>query len=320
MPETGGSIAEPRAFVNVGRRNHWVLLVAWLVSALQPNGPFPVLVLQGEQGSAKSSTARLLRSLIDPNKSPLRSPPGEIRDIMIAAQNSWLVAFDNVSYLPPWLSDALCRLATGGGYSTRELYSDDQEKIFDATRPILLNGIDAVVIRGDLIDRSLVLQLPEIRIRAKPEKELWKSFHEAQPRISGALLDTVSGALRNAPNVSISELPRMADFAIFATAAEESLGWPEGRDGKAIFNNRTEISTLPLDDSPITPALRIMLRAENSFKGGAAAFPKELEHLSDPRDHRNGWPRSARALSTALRRLAPALRAAGFGQIWPNFR
>lgn len=319
MPEEGGSVDELRQFVNVGRRGDWVLLVAWLVDTFQPDGPFPILVLQGEQGSAKSTTARVLRSLIDPNKSPLRSPPSEIRDVMIAAQNSRMVAFDNISSLPPWLSDVLCSLATGGGFSTRELYSDDQEKLFDATRPTMLNGIDGVVIRGDALDRSLVLQLPEISdAKRKPEKELWERFHEAQPRILGALLDAVSGALRNAPNVHISELPRMADFAIFATAAEESLGWPEGIVCKAIINNRTEISTLPLDDSPITPALRIMLRARDNFKGSAAALLKVLEHRSDPKDHRNGWPRSARALSTALRRLAPALRAAGvrvsFGQ------
>lgn len=150
QPVHGGSIEELRQLVNVGRKDDWVILVAWLVGAFQPDEPFPLLVLQGEQGSAKSTTGRLLRSLIDPNKSPLRSPPRDIRDIMIAAQNSWIVAFDNISYLPPWLSDGLCSLATGGGFSTRELYTDAQETLFVAKRPILLNGIDGVVIRETL--------------------------------------------------------------------------------------------------------------------------------------------------------------------------
>jgi hypothetical protein len=161
-PQRDGSIEELKKLVNVGTKNNWVMLVAWIVSAFQFGGPFPVLVLQGEQGSAKSTAARLLRSLIDPNKSPLRAEPREVRDLMIAANNGAVVAFDNVSHLPPWLSDALCSLATGGGFSTRELYSDDQEAIFNATRPILLNGIDGVVVRGDLLDRSLILDLPEI--------------------------------------------------------------------------------------------------------------------------------------------------------------
>jgi hypothetical protein len=312
IPETGGSTKELRKFVNIGSQRDWVLMVAWLVDAFHPEGPFPILVLHGEQGSAKTTTARVLRSLIDPNKSPLRSPPHDERDVMIAAQNSRMVAFDNISYLAPWLSDALCRLATGGGYATRALYTDDEEKIIDEKRPVLLNGIDVVGGRGDLLDRSLVLQLPEISdAKRTPEEEVWKDFGEAQPRILGALLDAVSGALRNRPNVNISQLPRMADFAIFATAAEESLGWPEGTVGKAIANNRREISTLPLDDSPITPALRNLLHAKSGFKGTATALLQALEYYrSDSKKHDKGWPRSVRALSAALRRLAPALRAA----------
>ena len=95
-----------------------------LVAALNSLGPFPVLVLQGEAGSAKSTAVRVLRELVDPNTTPLRAEPREIRDLMIAARNSWCTAFDNVSYLTPWLSDALCRLATGSGFATRMLYRD----------------------------------------------------------------------------------------------------------------------------------------------------------------------------------------------------
>ena len=312
-PVSGGSIKELRQFVNVGRKDDWVILVAWLVGAFQPDEPFPLLVLQGEQGSAKSTAGKLLRSLIDPNKSPLRSPPRDIRDIMIAAQNGWIVAFDNISYLPPWLSDGLCSLATGGGFSTRELYTDAQETLFVAKRPILLNGIAGVVVRGDALDRALVLNLPEITdAKRRPEKELWASFREAQPRILGALLDAVAGALRNASNVHISALPRMADFAIWSTAAEESLGWRPGTVVRAITNNQNETKTLPLDASPITPALRTMLRANhNRFKGPAAALLKELEYRIQSEKRPSGWPKSAHLLSSALRRLAPNLRAAG---------
>lgn len=312
-PMSGGCITELRQFVNVGRRDDWVILVAWLVGAFQPDESFPVLVLQGEQGSAKSTAAKLLRSLIDPNKSLLRSPPRDIRDIMIAAHNSWIVAFDNISYLPPWLSDGLCSLATGGGFSTRELYTDAQETLFVAKRPIMLNGIDGVVVRGDLLDRSLVLQLPEIADRKrKPEKKLWARFDEARPYILGALLDAVAGALRNASNVHMSALPRMADFAIWSTAAEESLGWRPGTVARAITNNQKETKTLPLDASPITPALRTMLRANNNrFKGPAEALLRELEFRTQWEKRPRNRPKNPQVLSSSLRRLAPNLRAAG---------
>jgi hypothetical protein len=184
----------------------------------------------------------------------------------------------------------------------------------------LLNGIDGVVVRGDLLDRSLIVQLPEIGdAKRKPEKKLWTSFEDAQPRILGALLDAVAGALRNESSVHVPVLPRMADFASWATAAEEALGWRGGTVVKAITDNQNETKTLPLDSSPITPALRTMLRANhNTFKGPAAALLKELEFRTTGEKRPTGWPKSAQGLSSMLRRLAPNLRAAGvyveFGQ------
>lgn len=143
-----------------------MLIAAWLLSALGPPGPYPALVLVGEQGTAKSMAARLLRSLVDPNSAPLRSLPREERDLFVAANNGWTICFDNVSKMPDWLSDALCRLATGGGFAVRELYSDSNEVLFNAQRPVILNGIDDVAGRPDLLDRAMVLALQPI-----PEEE-----------------------------------------------------------------------------------------------------------------------------------------------------
>src|SRR5688572_9269814 len=137
-PVLGGQVDALRPFVNVADPADWRLLVAWLLGALRPSGPYPVLILHGEQGSAKSTTARVLRELCDPNSAPLRSEPSNERDLMIAATNGWMVTLDNLSRLPAWLSDALCRLACGGGFGTRELYSDADEIIFDAARPVVL--------------------------------------------------------------------------------------------------------------------------------------------------------------------------------------
>src|SRR5207253_9109386 len=150
QPASGGCVAELRDYLNVSSDAAWQLAVAWLVAAFFPHGPYPVLALHGEQGSAKSTMARLLRSLIDPNAAPLRSEPREARDLIISATNGWLVALDNLSHLPPWLSDALCRLSTGGGFATRELYTDSEEVIFDAQRPVILTGIEEVATRSDL--------------------------------------------------------------------------------------------------------------------------------------------------------------------------
>src|SRR5262249_20593555 len=153
-------------------------------------GPYAVLILTGEQGAAKSTMARLLRWLIDPNAAPLRSQPRDGRDLVIAARNSWVLAFDNLSYLPIWLSDCLCRLATGGGFATRELYTDADEVIFDSQRWVILTSIEDVASRGDLLDRAVILRLPAIpEEKRRTEAAFWVAADAARPAILGALLD-----------------------------------------------------------------------------------------------------------------------------------
>jgi hypothetical protein len=147
MPKQGGSTKTLKQFLNVQSGEQFILAVAWLLAALRNCGPYPILALAGEQGSAKSTFSKLSRSLVDPNAAPLRALPREERDLFIAANNGHVLVFDNVSSMPLWLSDAICRLATGGGFSVRQLYTDQDEILFDAQRPVILNGIENVVDR-----------------------------------------------------------------------------------------------------------------------------------------------------------------------------
>jgi hypothetical protein len=162
VPITGGSVETLRAFLNVQSDQDFVLVVAWALAVLRNKGPYPALVLSGEQGSAKSTFSAILRALLDPNTAPLRALPREDRDLFIAASNGHVLAFDNVSGLPAWISDTLCRLATGGGFAVRQLYTDQDEVLFDAARPVILNGIEDIVTRPDLADRAVFLPLEPI--------------------------------------------------------------------------------------------------------------------------------------------------------------
>ncbi|HBI41572.1 MAG TPA: hypothetical protein DDY78_01785 [Planctomycetales bacterium] len=187
-PKRGGRLDELRSLVNLPDDDAWILFVSWLLAAFRPGRPFPVLAVNGEQGSAKSTLCKMGRALIDPNAAPLRRPPREDRDLMVAAANSWIVAFDNLSGLTPALSDTLCALSTGGGFGVRELSSDGDEKLFDAMRPIMLNGIEDLATRADLLDRCVSLTLTMIDDdRRRDEAELWKLFEEARPPDSGRL-------------------------------------------------------------------------------------------------------------------------------------
>ena len=126
----------------------------------------------------------------------MRALPREDRDLFIAASNGHVLAFDNVSGLPAWISDTLCRLATGGGFAVRQLYSDQDEVLFDAARPVILNGIEDIVTRPDLADRAVFLTLEPIpEERRRPEQELWAAFEAERPRILGVLLDAVAKGL-----------------------------------------------------------------------------------------------------------------------------
>src|SRR4029078_8836535 len=193
-----GSIEILRPFLNLSSHNDFVLVVAWLLAALRPHGPYPLLAISGEQGSAKTVLSKVLRALVDPNVAPLRALPRDERELMIAANNGHLLAFDNLSGLPPWLSDALCRIASGGSFAVRRLYTDDEEVLFQAARPTLLNGIEDVIARADFADRALFFGFRPIGgITRRSEAELWREFECQRPFILGALLDATVHGLRS---------------------------------------------------------------------------------------------------------------------------
>jgi hypothetical protein len=212
VPMSGGSIEGLRRFLNVRSDADFVLVVACMLAYLRDRGPYPMIALSGEQGSAKSTFCAILRALLDPNTSSLRALPREDRDLFIAAKNGHILAFDNVSNLPAWISDTLCRLATGGGFAVRQLYTDQDEVLFDAARPVILNGIENIVIRPDLADRAVLLTLEPIpEERRLPEAEIWAAFEAARPSILGALLDAAAKGLAMLPQTRLERLPRMAE-------------------------------------------------------------------------------------------------------------
>jgi hypothetical protein len=314
-PAGEGTIDDLRPFLNIGGDEDFMLVAAWTAFSLSPRGPYPVLVLQGEQGSAKSTTVRVLRALVDPAVEPLRALPKNERDLAIAAGNAWVLAFDNLSGIRDQLSDALCRLATGGGFATRQLYTDDEEIIFSAKRPIILNGIDDIATRGDLQERSLLVSLPSIpEERRVEEAAFWADFEAAKPRIFGMLLDGVSAALRNAEAVHLERKPRMADFAVGATAMEDAFGWEPGSFIEAYEANRQQASETLLANEPIADAIERLLGdgRENVWIGTATQLLEMLGfYANDTVKRSRAWPGGPQVLSRRLKRIAPALRTAG---------
>ncbi|MFA7094839.1 MAG: hypothetical protein WC116_10095, partial [Thermovirgaceae bacterium] len=317
-PKSGGNLEILRRVLNIPEGAPWVLVRAWLVQAFKPTGPYPVLIVDGEQGSGKSWLGRILRYMVDPNKAALRRPPRNEHELMIGATNSWLVAIDNLSGLPPWLGDALCVVSTGGGMSTRELYTDSEEALFDIQRPIILNGIDALTTRGDLLGRAILLHLPRIEDGARrTEKEIKAELDRIRPGVLGAILDVISSGLKELPNVKLESMPRMADFAEWVVACEGALGWEKGEFLEAFEENQNESKVALIENDMFAVSLVEFINGLPGPEKGITDTAGGLLSILEARSNITassmpaGWPKTAKGTGNKLRRLIPALRAVG---------
>jgi hypothetical protein len=318
-PVRGGSIEPLWELLNVTEAQRPLVAGALLIF-FHPHGPYFVLVFIGEQGTAKSCAARIMRQLVDPNENPLRSPPKEERDLIAQAASNRCIALDNLSRLWWWLSDAICRLATGGGHSARTLFTDLEEISLAVKRPVILNGIEDVATRPDLAERVLQIELETIDEEDRiSEKDLWQEFEKQRPVIFSGLLDALVCALRESPNITLNSLPRMADAALWATAGETAFGWERGTFIAAYRKNLDEGAIASVEAHPVGVAIVKLLEDQDEWSGEPAHLFDALNSLvSDEERHARAWPGNARSLSSYLRRLAPALRRAGIEIVYPT--
>lgn len=313
IPSTNGEISKLQEFLNFKSRYDFILLVSWLLMAMKPKGPYPLLVFNGEQGSAKSTATLLAKRIIDPNSASLRALPRENRDFFIAANNAHVLAFDNLSKLSAENSDTLCRLSTGGGFAIRKLYADSDEIIFNATRPIVLNGIDDFISRPDLADRSLIVTLEPIPDENRlSENGLMDAFEESLPMILGALFNAFVEAIKGLHCVELQNLPRMVDFARWGTSCSKYLWGDDKAFMTAFEHNRALAVTNVIEANPIACALREFMKYRQTYEGTATELLAILNHAEANLMLRDKhWPQNARALSSAMRRTATFLRKAG---------
>jgi hypothetical protein len=314
-PSRSGSIELLREFVNV-TESDFRLLVCWMAFALRPKGPYPVLILHGNQATAKSTLVTVVRQLIDPQTAPHLAESRSTADLMVTALNGWLLAFDNLSHLPNWLSDSLCRLASGSGFATRTLYSNEDRNVIYAQRPIILSGIDEFVRKGDLADRGLFLHLPPILPgKRRAEDEFWGKFQELRPKILAGLLDAIVGGLRELPSVQLADLPRMADFALFGEAVGRGLGWAPATFLAAYLENRQQATLSTIEDSILANMLLKIVKQNLGLLEWCAPASELHTKLTLRLERRvansPSWPKTPRLFANELRRLAPTLAENG---------
>src|SRR5215217_2078336 len=321
-PAEGCSVDDLKEVLTLGDgeedKKAWALMVTFLASALRPNAPeFPILVLLGGQGTAKSTTSRMLRALIDPNVVEDTGEPRSKEELHIDADCSWLMCYDNLSTLTPWLSDAMCRISTGSAFTKRVLYSNRDREIFKAAQPQILNGISDVVSKGDIIDRGIMVTLPTLE-EHREKSAVWADFFKARPKILGAMYSAAAAGLAGEARGEEVEIlgHRMADFAKWVLRAEEALGLESGAIKEALGDSGDEGASTVLEAEVISYHVYTFARgfSEDAPWVGTST---ELYNTLTERATQDGsrlpwdWPANGQKLSAKLGRMEPALKKHG---------
>jgi energy-coupling factor transporter ATP-binding protein EcfA2 len=305
-----GSFEALRDFVNLSQDN-MVLLQALLVQALYPSGEHPLLVIEGEQGSGKTTLMRIFQALVDPSEGDEFAIPRTVRTLMIHAKNRWLLTYGNERSVSDSISDALSRLVTGGANIERKLYTDAGEHIFTAQQPVVINGIGGLVQQPDLIDRSVMIELDPIPPSEREElSSLWERFESKRPELLGAILSALSTALARREDVELNELPRMADFTKLAVAAEPAFSVPEDTFLSAYSRNRGDAFSAVLHTHPVASLIVDFL--EDQPKGHWRGSASELQTLLQSRYEVSAdFPSTPSGFGKRVREAKSVLRRAG---------
>ncbi|WP_445151143.1 bifunctional DNA primase/polymerase [Baekduia sp. Peel2402] len=315
-PARGGSLDAMRSLLNITDES-WDLLVGYMVASWIPEIPHPVLWLTGEQGTGKTSALRMVGSLLDPSPVEARTPPRDIQEWVVVLSGSWVVPVDNISQIPGWLSDAICRASTGDGLARRQLYGDNDLVVNKLRNVVMLNGISVGGFRGDLGERLLPVEFSRIGPeRRRMESELRAEWDALVPSLFGALLDLLSATLAALPSVRLDEYPRMADFARVLAAVDQVRGT---ESLAAYLDSRESISQQVVEADPVGAAIADLAQRSAQtttegdvvWTGTATELLREIELLTE-REHRGkDWPTNGQVLSGRLTRVAPDLARQG---------
>jgi hypothetical protein len=297
--------------LNLPNENEFRLLLTACSFALLPGKPYPIIVFEGQAGAAKTSAARIVRNTLDPNEVPVAGMPHG-QDLVACAKNNAVIVLDNLSVLPAAVQDDLCRLATGGGMGGRKLYTNDGDASFNASRPVIMTGINNLATRGDLADRALPFHLAEI-VSRKTDAEIQAGFAYAHPRVFAGLLDIMVVGLRGLEEVQRARRPleRMADFTQWGYAVAPAIGWAEDDFRLAYRATRREAIQTVIESDPVAAGVLALVHgAEQKGKpwcGFQTSLWKRLAEAAGDAARAPGFPRSPEALGWALKRVIPVL-------------
>lgn len=306
-PERNGNLDILDKWFRYKDENHLILQKVILVASLIPNIARPIQVLHGEKGSSKTSTMKLVRDIIDPAIVPVVSIPKTIDDLAVYISKNYVPCFDNIDTISNQVSDLLCIAVTGGGHTKRKLYTDDEEQVMFFQRFIVLNGINVVATRSDLLDRCILLELERIPPNErKEEKVLREEFDKDKLIILGAIFETLSKAMSIYDQVELNNLGRMADFTRWGYAIAEVLGIGGDKFLEAYLNNQNNANIEALESHPVGFAMYKFMEDKTVWSGSPTKLLSELEIVAgfEKIDTTNSnWAKTPNVLSRRLNEI-----------------
>lgn len=315
--EIGDFLKIFKSLFNLNVEEEYLLLLTYILKAyVTESGAHVILIIQGLQGFGKTTVSNILRMLIDPTSPSLTSLASTLNDLLITAYSSHLLAFDNISYINPESADFFCRLSTGGGVNKRALYTDDEERSYDISRPVLFNGIEEITGRADFLDRAIIIMLKKIHNTArKSEVSLKEEFERNYPFLIGGIFKILALVLKELPSVRTKNLPRMSEFARFGIALEKVLNLSEGTFLRVYEKNIKDKLDVAFSHDEMCCAilykLSLIPSSENVIKGTATQIIEKLQGNQARGFKSFKIPNKAKGFSAHLSRIEPVLNSKG---------
>jgi hypothetical protein len=305
-PGSTGDIELLWKYVNIEPEDRPVMLAVMVDLLISPNTSKPVTSFIAEHGSAKTSTMKCIVSLVDPSTADAHGAPRDEDRWLSQAAGSWVVPLDNLSSVPDWLSDAICRASTGDASVKRALFTDDSLWVTKIRRGVMITGIDLGGLNGDLTDRLVPIQLGEMTERLT-EAELETAWAADRSAVFAGLLNLAAKVHKMLPTVGKIALPRMADYGLVLHCVDKI----RDTDGMARYLEQKRIM---LADSAVSDSFIAHLVDMHAKMEGTAADILLMVTPSDemPWARPVDWPKKARTVSTRLAKHAPALRSMGW--------
>lgn len=311
-PVAGGDVDALRGLLHLDADDTWELVRAFIVTAMIPGIPHPILLVHGSQGSSKTTAARMIRRLIDPSAVETLELDDKPAELAQHLDHHAVAPFDNLSRLTRRVGDILCKASTGGVFSKRQLYTDGDDCLFHLQTVVILTAIVPPTQQPDLLDRMLAIELTRIAPEARREEGvLWAEFEAMRPQLFGSILDLLSAAMRILPAVHLASLPRMADFARWGAAVARAATGDERAFLTALDANTARHEEHLLEGEPLLQGIVALMNEVGEFRGTISQLMDRLEADREAPQGRLGWPRSPGSFSRRVRELKVSLAGLG---------